>query len=123
MLRMFKYILIIILALLLCGTAKAQDINIYNGYGYGYNRTYSSYDYGRPQTYLIRPSYGGYYNPGPGYMYSMYRAMGREQRRQEHITIWSVKRADKIEARYRNYERISNRTGYDPGGPTRLDER
>ena len=120
---LFKYILIIILSLLLCGTAKAQDINIYNSVGYNRDYAYrSGYSLSQPRSFPVRPAYSlGYYNLSPSNLYSMYRAMGREQRRQEHIAIWSVKRVEIIEARYRNYKRISNRTGYDPGGPTKLD--
>ena len=67
---MLRYILIILIVLLICSTTCGQDINIYNGYGYGYGAPrYSGYSYAQPRRHVITPYYGGYYNPGPWYLY------------------------------------------------------
>lgn len=117
---MLKLILPILILLIGCSTIVAQDniVNVYNGYrGYGYG------DYGRSygSTNIIIPNYYVPFWGGPTYSYAVYHSYGRPARLQWARYVHGIDIAEKYNARYRNRARISNMTGYDPGGPTMYD--
>lgn len=97
----------IALFLLIASKVRAQDINIYNGFGFGYVRPYYN-SYYAPPVY-IPPAY--YYPTGNSYL-NLYK---RELRKQQNMAFWIDKRIDNAEARYRNRARKNgaNMTMYD----------
>lgn len=95
---MSKLLTPILLLLLLVGKANSQDINIYNnnGWGFGYTRSIS---YG--PTY-IPPSF--YYYPIGNAYWNAYK---REKRHEYRVELWTYRRIENAEARYRNRARIN----------------
>lgn len=68
-----------------------------NGYGYGYDYGY----YPRSTTYFVP------YYIDPWYENLMYQRMKKEQRYQNYLLVWSVRREANLDARYRNRMRLN----------------